>query len=221
MGFVGSLHCAGMCGPLILAVPVVADTRASFLASRLLYNLGRIGIYALLGLFFGLIGQSLVLIGFQRWLSIATGVAMLLYLLLTFSSFKNPLRKGPLWIKSLFRDFLHKRSYSSVFALGAVNGLLPCGLVYMAGTASIAYGNAILSILYMIAFGLGTLPMLIGIALAGNRVIALKKLNVRVLMPIAVSLVAALLIVRGLSLGIPYLSPSSSPDGLKCPACAQ
>jgi sulfite exporter TauE/SafE len=57
MGFVGSLHCAAMCGPLVLAMPVVGPGRAAILTSRVIYNSGRIATSSILGVIFGLIGK--------------------------------------------------------------------------------------------------------------------------------------------------------------------
>ena len=78
LGLAGSLHCAGMCGPLAMAVPVLGRNRWAVLASRLIYNLGRVVTYALLGLVFGLIGQTFALAGFQRWVSLVTGALILI-----------------------------------------------------------------------------------------------------------------------------------------------
>ncbi|MCD6049706.1 MAG: hypothetical protein K0Q55_1109, partial [Verrucomicrobia bacterium] len=81
LGLVGSLHCAGMCGPLALALPVAGKTRRAFVLGRVLYNLGRILTYCVIGAIFGLAGQSLALAGFQKWVSLGAGVAILLGLL--------------------------------------------------------------------------------------------------------------------------------------------
>src|SRR3974390_1678418 len=81
LGLVGSLHCAGMCGPLALALPAVGKTTPGYLSGRLAYNLGRIITYCALGLVFGLVGKTLLLAGIQRWVSISLGVALLAGLL--------------------------------------------------------------------------------------------------------------------------------------------
>ena len=219
MGLAGSAHCALMCGPLVLAVPVVGQTKHSIIASRLIYQLGRISTYAALGLIFGAFGKTLFLAGFQDWLSIGAGAAMLLILLLNLKHVGS-LWKGSLWIKSLFSGLLKRRSYTALFVLGLANGLLPCGLVYVAATASIAAGSIALSALYMAIFGLGTLPVLLGIALSSTRLLPLfQGTRLKPLVPVVVSIVALSLILRGLSLGIPYVSPSQTNDSVVCPAC--
>ncbi|MGV3772656.1 MAG: sulfite exporter TauE/SafE family protein [Verrucomicrobiales bacterium] len=220
MGLVGSLHCAVMCGPLVMAVPVVGQSRMQIVASRMVYHLGRIALYTILGALFGLIGKSLLLAGFQQWLSIFVGVAMLAFLVLGAVGMKSPMWKTSIWLKSLFENFIHRRSYLALFVLGAANGLLPCGLVYMAGTASIAAGGPLHSALYMICFGLGTLPMLLGMAFSSVSLMKLLAgLRFKAAIPIAVTLVAFSLILRGMGLGIPYLSPAAADGAMECAAC--
>jgi sulfite exporter TauE/SafE len=209
----GSLHCAGMCGPLILLTPVVGNMPSSILASRALYHLGRITTYTVIGLIFGLIGQSIILAGFQRWLSFIVGILMLTLLLLAIP-LKSQLTRIPFSIKSLFAKFLRQRSYTSIFALGAANGLLPCGLVYMAATASIATGNIPQAAAYMTLFGIGTLPTLLAISFAGEhfnlrRFPALQKLG-----PVCAALVAVLLIARAQPKTL--FAPQET---VSCPAC--
>ena len=214
LGLAGSLHCAGMCGPLALALPVVGRGRASFALSRLAYNAGRLAAYCALGLIAGLLGQALAFAGFQRWLSLTAGSLILAGLFFTQLSGKRAATKAVVHVKKLFRTFLLQRSYGSLLALGATNGLLPCGLVYVAATAAAATGSPLGSSKYMLAFGLGTLPMMLAVPLLG------RKLNLRFnfqrLIPFSVALIALLLILRGLSLGIPYLSPELSSGAPLC-----
>ncbi|HEX7859339.1 MAG TPA: sulfite exporter TauE/SafE family protein [Verrucomicrobiae bacterium] len=220
MGLVGSLHCAAMCGPLALAVPVLGTTKSEIFASRLIYNLGRTLTYGALGLVFGAIGKSLLLAGFQQWLSIAAGVAMLCFLIFDQKRAFAAGGKTSAWIKAVFRIFLQRRSFGAILALGAANGLLPCGLVYMAGTASAATGDVVHSALYMIFFGLGTVPMMLGMTFFSGPLRAfLQRFRLKPLVPLAVTLVALTLILRGLALDIPYISPASSNGAITCPAC--
>ena len=222
MGFVGSLHCAAMCGPLVLAMPVVGTTKNQIAASRLVYNIGRLASYSVLGLIFGCIGKSLLLVGFQQGLSITAGIVMLVFLLLGRKGANIAAWRAAVWIKSTFRTFLQRRTYRAVFTLGTANGLLPCGLVYLAGTASAASGGVTNAALYMLVFGLGTLPMMFGIGLFGPSLMKLlQRFRLKPLVPIAVSLVALSLILRGLALGIPYLSPALSNGGITCAACTR
>lgn len=222
MGFVGSLHCAAMCGPLVLAMPVTGSSKSAILASRLVYNFGRITAYSVLGLLFGSIGKSLSLAGLQRWLSILAGVMMLVLLILGSKQVSAAGWKGAAWTKTIFRKFLQRRSYAAIFALGAANGLLPCGLVYLAGTASVATGGLVDAAMYMVLFGLGTLPMILGMGLFGPALMQqLQRFRLKSLVPVVASVIALLLILRGLALGIPYISPSVSGGNVACSACTE
>lgn len=216
LGLMGSLHCAGMCGPLVLLTPVVGTSRASIVASRAVYHLGRIGVYSLIGLLFGVVGQSIVFAGFQRWLSLATGALMLVALFAT-ARFNPALARIPAFLKKRFGTSLHKRSYLAIFTLGAINGLLPCGLVYMAATASIAQGQAFRAMTFMSLFGLGTLPTLLAISFAGSRLaFARRNAIAQKLVPLTVASIAILLIVRA----DPVSLFRDTPQRAACPLCS-
>ncbi len=217
LGLVGSLHCAGMCGPLALALPQAGNRPASYFAGRAAYNLGRVVTYCVLGLIFGLLGKTLLLAGVQRWLSIALGVALLIGL---FAS-----RKLALWrpvsllveqLKSRMAALLRRRSFDALLLLGLLNGLLPCGLVYVACAGATATGDLFTGALYMLTFGAGTVPMMLVISLSGKLVPFSLRLKLLKAVPVAVFLLATLLILRGMELGIPYVSPVLSGDGASC-----
>lgn len=205
LGLVGSLHCAGMCGPLALAIPVVQTHRASAITSRLLYNGGRITTYAIIGACFGVIGETISLAGFQRWLSLSAGALLLLGLAFAGMTINKPATRFVIQLKAIFAKLLRQRSYSALFALGVTNGFLPCGLVYVAAAAAASTGHIPAAAEYMVAFGLGTLPVMLAIPLLGRQLSF--RFSFRKLVPMSVAVVALLLILRGLSLDIPYLSP--------------
>lgn len=222
LGLVGSLHCAGMCGPLAMAVPVVGSGRAGIISSRLLYNLGRIATYAVLGLVAGLVGQTFALAGLQRWVSLAAGAAILGGLLFAgrFST-ALPATRLVMRLKAGFGSLLHRRSYGSVFLLGTLNGLLPCGLVYVACAAALASPRWLDGGGYMIAFGLGTVPMMFAFGILGMKLQSLLRFRLQKLIPVSLAVVGVLLLLRGLALGIPYVSPADPSTGPACPMCAQ
>jgi sulfite exporter TauE/SafE len=211
LGLVGSAHCAGMCGPLALALPATGNTRATFLAGRVLYNVGRLVTYAGLGAAFGLIGQTFALAGFQRWISLAAGTAILVGL---FASSRFALGLPAItavdWLKSSFGRLLQRRSLASVFLLGLLNGLLPCGLVYAAVAGATAIGSFVGGALAMLVFGLGTVPMMLGFSLLGPRLHTVLRFRLQRFIPASLAIVGVLLVLRGLALGIPYLSPAST-----------
>ena len=216
LGLAGSLHCAGMCGPLALAVPPTGTSASGFFLGRIAYNLGRVSTYCLLGLLFGSVGHRLVLAGFQRSVSIALGATLIVGLAVSKRGFLSiPITVLVSRLKSPMAGLLRRPSFGSVAILGLLNGLLPCGLVYVAGAGAAATGRLFGAVGYMAAFGAGTVPMLLAISVSGNLVSFQLRRKLHKAIPISVCLLGTLLILRGLSLGIPYLSPDLS-TGASC-----
>ena len=217
LGLVGSLHCAGMCGPLALALPATGNTTPAYVLGRAAYNAGRIATYCLLGIVFGLAGWTFLLAGLQRWVSIALGVALLLGL---FASRRlarwNPVTSAVNQLKSRMSVLLRSRSFTALAVLGLLNGLLPCGLVYVACAGAAATGGIFAGARYMAAFGVGTVPMMLAISLSGKLVPTSLRLKLLKTIPVCVFLLGTLLILRGMSLGIPYVSPDMSGNGAAC-----
>ena len=212
-GFITSFHCIGMCGPIALALPLRQQTWFSRVTAALLYNIGRAITYATLGAIFGLFGMGLKLVSFhfQQGVSIAFGVLMILSVLFpalfrnvgTPAFLKRPLDrlKG-----SLARRFSNP-SYLSLFTIGLLNGLLPCGPVYIAIAAALASSSVLDGALYMFVFGLGTMPTMLALSLAGNLVSLSFRKAIRKVVPFVVVLIGTLFILRGMNLGIPMVSP--------------
>ena len=216
LGLAGSLHCAGMCGPLALALPATGSGRVGYVTGRLAYNFGRITTYALLGVVFGLLGRSLSLIGIQRWLSIGAGCVILGGLIIsTRAGLGTPMVKVVVWLKSSFGALLRRRTLASLGLMGLLNGLLPCGLVYAACAGATATGSLTSGAAYMAFFGLGTVPLMLGLGLSGKALPVSLRFKLQQLVPLSIAVVGGLLILRGLALGIPYLSPD-----LAAGACA-
>ena len=219
LGLVGSLHCAGMCGPLMLAMPATFNPQARLLVSRLSYNAGRIATYTFMGGLFGLIGQTVALAGLQRWLSIGAGVVILGGLITSSHRiFGGPLQRLVTGLKRQIGGLLARRDLASQFGLGLLNGLLPCGLVYAGCAGATATSSFFGGLLYMLVFGLGTFPMMFALGLLGQRLRLQMRFKLVRLVPVSLLIVGALLIVRGMSLGIPYLSPDLSAPA-SCDRC--
>lgn len=212
LGIMGSFHCAGMCGPIAIALPLHGNSVGGKIFGGTLYNLGRTITYGIMGALFGLLGQGVAMIGFQQKISIIMGALMIISVLFP-RLFKNQYSMSESWfsvvgkLKSSIGNMFSIRSYPSLFFIGMLNGLLPCGLVYMAIAGAIGTGSVGLGTLYMILFGLGTIPMLLGISLAGNLLSLAVRKRINKLIPVMVVVVGIFFILRGLSLGIPYLSP--------------
>jgi sulfite exporter TauE/SafE len=208
LGFVGSAHCAGMCGPLALALPHWGRGQTSFAVGRLLYNFGRIVTYALMGGAFGLLGQGVALAGWQRWISLGLGALILLGLLVSPRLVTQvPITRAVNWLKASLGALLQRRAVPAMFGIGLLNGLLPCGLVYVACAAAISTGDILSGMRYMIAFGLGTVPMLLALSLLGSKLQFVLRFKVQRLIPVSLAVVGLLLVLRGMALGIPYVSP--------------
>jgi hypothetical protein len=168
----------------------------------------------LLGIVAGLAGKSVMLAGMQRWLSIALGAAILLgFLLSKRMALSAPVVRLVGRLKAAMGAQLQQRTFRSLGLLGMLNGLLPCGLVYVALAGAVARGTMSQSVLWMLAFGLGTLPTMLGISLSGKVFPIGIRMKFRRAVPAGVFLLAGLLILRGLALGIPYVSPDLDLNG--------
>jgi sulfite exporter TauE/SafE len=215
MGAAGSLHCLGMCGPLALSLPLPQQTMAGRLKGGLLYNAGRISTYTLLGLLLGSFGEVLLRPEWQRGLSIGIGLLLILYLLggqrclEGLGASAKPLLKLRAALSALFQ----KHNYSSVFSIGMLNGLLPCGTVYLALLASFMTGSLLKGGLFLAFFGVGTLPAMLLMVLWGAALGPLMRQRFRKLAPLALGVMGVLLLLRGMNLGIPFVSPHFAEAG--------
>lgn len=215
-GLLGSFHCVGMCGAIALALPGQADGRPMrYVGGRLLYNLGRATTYATLGTAAGLLGQSLQLAGWQQSLSIVSGLLILLLVAVPeryTSRFAALLGLDwPLnWAKTTLAAQFQRASWGALFTTGLLNGLLPCGMVYLALAGALSMPGVAGAAAYMACFGLGTLPLMLGLSVSGRLVPLTWRMGMRRVVPYAASILAVLFILRGLGLGIPYLSPHLS-----------
>ncbi|TDQ13508.1 hypothetical protein DFQ04_3542 [Algoriphagus boseongensis] len=209
LGFLGSFHCVGMCGPIALAVG--GRSNQKFLFNKVIYNLGRTLTYAFLGLLVGSLGFSLSLAGVQQGISIAMG----LFVVLLSLSYKRadqfltiPALSGFVnWVKSRLNRYLQSGGKFAFFSTGAVNGLLPCGMVYMALVVAMGMQSPVLGSAYMFFFGLGTIPMLLALMVSGSFFPVFKRQQIQKAIPYLGILIGVLMIFRGLGLGIPGLSP--------------
>ena len=212
LGLAGNLHCLGMCGPITMILPLSALGGAQKTLAVLIYNAGRLLTYVALGLAFGLLGQGIMLADLHQHISVAVGALMVLGILLPLalsSRWKRKLNDSR-WMNFLraqIRRLLKTRHYGGYFLLGVMNGMLPCGLVYVAIAGALVTGDVVNGALYMLLFGLGTLPVMIAMPLIGQAVNNLLKARARFVLPGITLLVGVFFIVRGLGLSIPYISP--------------
>ncbi len=212
LGFLTSFHCIGMCGPIAIALPLHGNSKFQKLIGGILYNLGRTTTYIIFGFIFGLLGQSLGALGFQRWVSITAGVLIIITVLspslfrsnfITSGIFNSLLSKVKYALKKLFST----KSRGSLYSIGLLNGLLPCGPLYMAFIISTGTGNTVNAAFFMLMYGLGTIPLLFLITILGNFISMSVRNKINNLLPVLIVIIGILFILRGLNLGIPYLSP--------------
>lgn len=207
MGFLGSFHCIGMCGPIVLALPVQG------VVYKLIYNLGRAITYTSIGGIIGFVGNSFTLIGWQQSLSIGTGVIMLAVILFTkYKHFDLPLNgflnRVYLYVKSRLGPLLKSKSSFAPLIIGMLNGLLPCGLVYAAMFTALSMGSITGSAYYMLYFGVGTIPIMLVLGISSRFISMRLRTRLNRAAPYFLGVLAILLILRGLNLGIPFISPS-------------
>lgn len=224
LGFLGSFHCVGMCGPIALALPLNRESLFSKVTGAILYNTGRVFMYALLGALFGLIGKSVIIAGYQQSLSITLGIIVLMMILLPnklankfrFLSFTYSfIGKVKQKLKTLFKQ----NSFSSLFLIGTLNALLPCGLVYLGIAGAIAAGSLLQGSIFMAVFGLGTVPAMLTVALISSSININLRKKINKAVPVFAASMALLLILRGMNLGIPYISPEMSVTKPECTKC--
>ena len=213
MGLLGSFHCVGMCGPIAFLLPLDRQNQTRRVLQLVSYHIGRLFTYGIIGLLFGFLGKRLELFGLQQYISIAVGILMILTILLPTKLFSKYNGSSFIYrwvgkVKSALGVALKKKTLDGFFTIGFLNGFLPCGLVYMAVFASIAAGGGWQGGLYMVFFGLGTVPLMTTAAYLGNFLNATLRKRFLKAIPVFVVIVGLLFILRGLGLGIPYISPS-------------
>lgn len=224
LGMIGSFHCIGMCGPLAFSLPLNTTNDFSKFIGSFLYNAGRIITYSFLGFLFGWAGKSFSLFGFQQWLSIVVGAIILCFLFIpkkwkANGGANNLLSKYSHHIRTKLSKLFIQKNYRALFSIGILNGLLPCGMVYMAIAAAVVTVSPVKGAFFMAAFGLGTLPVMWCVSFFGNYISLSFRKKIRSAYPIIITGMACLLIVRGLGLGIPYVSPSINRETKQVQQC--
>lgn len=212
-GLISSLHCIGMCGPIAMMLPVSHHNPQKKGIQIAVYHLGRLFSYATLGLVFGLVGKGLSLAGAQQYVSIMVGIGMIVIALvpeklLAQYNFSRPIHQLLSAIKAKLGQQFKKKSTDALFAIGILNGFLPCGMVYAALFGALAMPRYWDSVLYMLLFGLGTIPLMTAVVYVSNLLSFPIRTKVQKVIPLVICLIGVLFILRGLGLGIPYVSPS-------------
>ncbi len=214
-GLLSSFHCIGMCGPIALVIPLDRKNKLRKILQILSYHMGRIFTYSMMGLLFGTLGKSLHLASLQQTTSIFAGILIIALVLIPEKQLMK-LSATPLIHRFIFslkhRLQLHlkKKSVHGLFVLGLLNGLLPCGMVYIALVGALATGSVMYGSFYMFAFGLGTVPLMAFIFYIKDIISPKVRLGIKRVIPVLAVFVGVLFILRGLNLNIPFISPSNS-----------
>lgn len=212
-GLISSLHCIGMCGPIAMMLPVDHKNPSKKALQILTYHFGRLTAYGLLGLAFGLLGKGLFIAGFQQNISIIVGILMIVVAIVPEKifaryNFSKPIYKVISTIKISLGNQFKRKTFDALFSIGFLNGLLPCGLVYAALFGAIAMQNEVLGIAYMLLYGIGTIPLMSVVVYASGFMSVPLRSKLQRIIPIITIGIGILFILRGLSLGIPFISPA-------------
>ena len=224
LGLISSFHCVGMCGPLAMSVPVQHLPTQTKNFSILLYHIGRVITYSIMGLLFGILGRHIFIAGIQQKVSIILGASIILIVLYQriFKKSYTPkvIQLFTYKLYSFIRFLWGKHSLSGTYLLGMANGLLPCGMVYFALAGALSSSSIEESVLFMLLFGLGTLPLMLSVHIIGATLLSFSLRNkARKLIPIFLASMGVLLILRGLNLGIPFISPILATESGKVISC--
>ncbi len=211
-GLLGSFHCVGMCGPIAFLLPVDRSNNFRRITQIFTYHFGRLLAYSIIGFIFGLVGKSFNLFGVQQQLSIVIGLLMIAAVFIptkTLSkyNFSKPLFRVISKVKTGLGEALKKKSPDTFLTIGFLNGFLPCGLVYMAVFGALASISPLQGSLYMALFGVGTIPLMTTAIYVGNFLNGKLRTGIRRTIPVIVVLMGFLFILRGMGLGIPFVSP--------------
>jgi len=204
-----------MCGPIAMMIPVDRVNPAKKVTQIITYHLGRLSAYAAIGLIFGLVGKGFFLAGIQQRLSIFIGIAMIISIVtpervLANYNFSKSVYRLISKIKSSLGKQFKNKSYQSLYTIGLLNGFLPCGMVYVALFGAIAMQSVPFGILYMVLFGLGTVPMMSSVTYLNSFMTLSFRNKVQKAIPYVGVAIGVLFILRGLGLGIPYISPANT-----------
>ncbi len=211
LGLVSSFHCIGMCGPIALLLPVESLAPSKRTIGIILYNLGRVSTYTGMGLFFGWLGRGIFIAGYQQYFSVFLGVVILA----TAVGYIMQKRIGRNYLESVLvknvqsaiARQMNRKGLMAMYLVGLANGFLPCGMVYFAIAGALATGTVWGGGIFMAVFGLGTLPLMLLLLRFAGFITANLRGSVKVVIPYIIALMGIALIMRGLNLDIPYLSP--------------
>lgn len=216
IGLFGSVHCIGMCGPLAFSIPAFHHQWWRVILDKLIYNVGRLISYMLLGLLIGLLGRQLWLLGLQQGVSILSGLLIIgagLSRMLKFRFAQSRSLASMLQpLNNLIAYALQHRA--GHFIVGILNGFLPCGFVYIALVGAVNTGTTSGSAAYMFWFGVGTFPLMLVATISSGFIGPVLRRRINRGIPYLMVCLGIWFTLRGLALDIPYLSPAKQAGGV-------
>lgn len=209
-GLISTLHCAGMCGPLAMMLP--GNVRSNRMLYASAYQLGRIGVYVSIGLLVFSVGMSFNLFRMQQGLSVALGAIMVVFALMSLFKIQGPsfVKTSFLKFSGLYSKLISRGNLISAIGLGMLNGLLPCGAIYVAAMYCTTFTSAFDASAYMFLFGVGTMPVFVAAWMMASKKFSLKLKPMSYAYRFLPLIVGTLMVLRGINLGIPYISPEMS-----------
>lgn len=211
LGLVTNLHCIGMCGPIAMALPLNRKSKLTIAGGITSYSVGRSFGYTLMGVIVGIIGLSAAMLGVLQWLSIISGVLIILF---AWGAYYKGSGKSTWFNKMVMRTmskFLKGKPARTpkLVGIGFINAFLPCGMVYAALMYALNTGSIQNSMIFMFSFGIGTLPGFLFLGVLKDFFTKIQFFNRKLVLASLISIVGVLMVLRGLNLGIPYISPKT------------
>ena len=224
LGIAGSMHCVGMCGPLVMALPTRDISRSRRVVDRVSYNSARVFTYASLGAIVGLGASAFDLVGYGRVLSIIAGAGMIVTAVAQLLWHANLLPTS--WIHQRIAPLrnaalaaVQRSPPRAMMLLGMVNGLLPCGLVTSALIGSATGGDVLSGAVFMAAFGMGTAPVMVAVSLGGSELRQRIGPRLGIILPLMALVIGGMVMMRGMALGIPFVSPAHDAQHVHAACC--
>lgn len=197
-GLTGSLHCVGMCSPLI-SIACLNQSSNSMMPTLAVYHFGRIFTYSLLGGFIGLIGGLSFTLGLQLYISAAMALILMFYSIAMIFNLRVPyLGNAGFSFTSIYNKILKRNSSYTTLLLGMLNGILPCGLVYGAMAMAFLNHSVVEGMMSMFLFGLGTIPILFLVAF-GAKIKSIKHLLINTKLQYHILLLSSVYIIYKVS----------------------
>jgi len=210
IGLAGSVHCVGMCGPLALAIPGASkDKGFTFFLRTIAYQISRISGYGVLGLIVGFFSQGMQITGIQPYFSLLSGIILLFLGFFGIIPEVNAFSKYPIIqhfqvkINRIIGTVMTNEHFSTPFVLGFLNAMLPCGMIYIAMGTGLSSGNMSEAALYLISFGLGTLPLMFMMSLSGQFLSLQMRRSWQKTIPIIFMISGIILIYKGMNIDLP------------------